>query len=65
MLIVSHTLYDGTNHPTDDFELFEFEDEARAAYNALTEREDVYCAAISRVIRATEPHWIEGTPCDS
>ena len=37
------------------------EPDAQRAFRLLLEEESVWCAAITKVIDATEPHWLEDT----
>lgn len=44
----------------DHFRLFESEPEARRQIKRLSEDEHVYCWALTRVLDASEPHWMDG-----
>jgi hypothetical protein len=44
----------------DHFQLFEGEPEARARIALLMEDEHVSCWALTRVLDASEPHWMDG-----
>lgn len=66
MIIVSHTLKlpacqikGYSERHEDHFELFDDLEGAKKEYVALTAKDDVYCAAISQVLEATEPHWVD------
>ncbi len=58
MWIVCYTIYCRENDLYEDhFEVIEDKAEAQNRYRALLKLKDLYCAAISRVVEATEPHW--------
>lgn len=51
-----HSIIDWNDH----YELFATLDDAKLAASKITEEEGVTMWAISKVILASEPHWMEG-----
>lgn len=61
MFIVSWTIERSQDDTRDHFILCDTIDEARSEGARLSRSDDVYCWAISKVIDASEPHWMDGT----
>jgi hypothetical protein len=60
MYILAWTINHGQNDLEDFFSLYENLDLARKEYEHMRKTEDLlHCAAISKVVLATEPHWEE------
>jgi hypothetical protein len=58
MYILAWTLNHGNNNLEDIFVLHADLADAQAEYKHLCETEEfLHCAAVSKVITATEPHW--------
>ena len=65
MLMVTHTLKTVTNRTNqyhDDYQLCDTKEEAKKKVELLIalHGDSLYSYAISQVIEASEPHWIEG-----
>ena len=62
MYILSYTTEDksqGVTDWNDHYELFQREEDADRAVGALLEDEAVVMWAVSKVSKASEPHWME------
>jgi len=60
MYILAWTLNHGQNDIEDFFTLHENLKLAQDEYDHLCKTEELlHCAAISKIVRATEPHWEE------
>lgn len=64
MFIVHHTVkYVSHNNETftDNYQLADTREEAREIVQGLIGRlgDDLYCYSISKVLEASEPHWVE------
>lgn len=63
MILLAWTINHGNNNLSDHYALYETLEEAKREYTCLCEAEEnLHCAAISKVLEATEPHW-EATTC--
>ena len=59
MYIVVQTYWDCEEQLVDAYETWETLEEAQLHYSILLDKDNLYCAAITRVMNATEPHWME------
>lgn len=60
MFITCWTTTEENNTPRDHYSLHETEAQAMECYRlVLKEYENLYCAGVSKVTHATEPHWME------
>jgi len=64
MYIMSYTINYGENDLRDFYTLHDTLGEARKAYDAELNKDregmqTVHCGAVSKVVLATEPHWVE------
>jgi|DEB0MinimDraft_10_1074344.scaffolds.fasta_scaffold224742_2 hypothetical protein len=59
MYIVSWTVNHGLNMLDDYYALFDSREAAESGIASLMEHEDLHCWAVSKVLSASEPHWME------
>lgn len=60
MYITCWTINNGNNNMEDFFMLYTNLFEATAEYDRLCANEEkLHCAAVSMVMKATEPHWMD------
>lgn len=57
MWLVAWTLRDEDWYD-DNFAVCETEDAARETYERVKAEPLLYCAAITKIVEATEPHWL-------
>lgn len=58
--IVAYTLNHGNNDLEDVWMVYEDRESADKAYwTALEEHDNLHCAAVTQVLDATEPHWMD------
>lgn len=59
MYILSWTVNHGQNNLEDHYILFDSREDAESCVASLMERDDLHCWAVSKVLSASEPHWME------
>ena len=59
MYLVAWSVLDDDDRVIDNFVVVETLQEARDHYGMLPNDDSLWCAAITKVIDATEPHWID------
>ena len=64
MYIVVQSNWDKELQIVDDFEVWDTLEEAQLHYAIVLDKDSLYCAAITKVIDATEPHWMDDVTDD-
>lgn len=60
MYIFSWTVNHGQDNLEDLYILFDSREDAESCVARWMERDDLHCWAVSEVLSASEPHWVEG-----
>ena len=62
--IVAQTYWDSEEQLVDAYEIWETLEEAQLHYSILLDKDSLYCAAITKVMDATEPPWMDDVSDD-
>ena len=59
MYLMAYTLNHGNNNLEDVWMIYEDRASANEDYKWALDQENLHCAALTKIVDATEPHWTE------